>query len=240
MSGELTVAIKGGLRKSAKEVLEHSDDVKKTAKNAEEAKQIDEVIKHLEDVAEAGIKNTSKRAKRVARTAKEGDIHKSFFENAGISLKKEEGLGLISGQTKPNTCAANSLRMVLDDLGITKYEDTLAAALKTDKNGANILDIPEALNNAYIEGLQTISRGGRKDRNITFNTLEKAMKTGNKKAVVSIHTDDFGAHAVVVNKIENGRVFVRDPLPLNIGSSYSVTIEDFKSVFYEKFVTINR
>ncbi|WP_255350301.1 hypothetical protein [Flavobacterium sp. 316] len=42
MGGELTAAIKGGLRKSAKEVLEHSDDVKKTAKNADEAKQIDE------------------------------------------------------------------------------------------------------------------------------------------------------------------------------------------------------
>ncbi|CAM4198756.1 MULTISPECIES: hypothetical protein [Flavobacterium] len=51
MTGKLTVAIKGGLRKSAKEVLEHTDDLKKTAKNAEEAKQIDEVIEHLEDVA---------------------------------------------------------------------------------------------------------------------------------------------------------------------------------------------
>lgn len=52
LGGELTAAIKGGLRKSAKEVLEHTDDVKKTAKNAEEAKQIDEVIEHLEEVAE--------------------------------------------------------------------------------------------------------------------------------------------------------------------------------------------
>lgn len=47
MGGEITAAIKGGLRKSAKEVLEHTDDVKKTAKNADEAKQIDEVIEHL-------------------------------------------------------------------------------------------------------------------------------------------------------------------------------------------------
>ncbi|VXB82951.1 conserved hypothetical protein [Flavobacterium sp. 9AF] len=33
MTGELTVAIKGGLRKSAKEVLEHTDDVKKELDN---------------------------------------------------------------------------------------------------------------------------------------------------------------------------------------------------------------
>lgn len=50
LSGELTVAIKAGLRKSAKEVLEHTDDVKKTAKNADEAMQIDKVIEHLEDL----------------------------------------------------------------------------------------------------------------------------------------------------------------------------------------------
>ncbi|NHN25528.1 hypothetical protein FIA58_007545 [Flavobacterium jejuense] len=58
MGGEITTAIKGGLRKSAKEVLEHTDDLKKTAKNADEAKQIDEVIEHLEDVTESFKKRT--------------------------------------------------------------------------------------------------------------------------------------------------------------------------------------
>ena len=55
MGGEITAAIKGGLRKSANEVLEHTDDLKKTAKNADEAKQIDEVIEHLEDVADLDL-----------------------------------------------------------------------------------------------------------------------------------------------------------------------------------------
>jgi len=194
----------------------------------------------LSEVAKESGLNTSKRAKRIARTAPVGDINKSFFENAGFKFRIEEGLGLISGQTKGNTCAANSLRMVLDDLGIIKFEDTLATALRTDKNGANILDIPKALENAYIDGVQTIVRGAKTDVNVTFSTLEKALKTGNKKAIVSIRTDDFGAHAVVVNKIENGRVFVRDPLPLNIGSSYSVSVDDFMKVFNKKFVTLKK
>lgn len=51
MGGEITAAINGGLRKSAKEVLGHTDDLKKTAKNADELRQIDEVIEHLQDVA---------------------------------------------------------------------------------------------------------------------------------------------------------------------------------------------
>ena len=52
MGGALTASIKGGLRKSAQDILIHTDDVKKTAKIADEAKQIDEVIEHLEDVAD--------------------------------------------------------------------------------------------------------------------------------------------------------------------------------------------
>lgn len=35
---------------------------------------------------------------------------------------------------------------------------------------------------------------------------------------------------MVVDKIENGRVFLRDPLPIFQGSSYNVTLEDFKKV----------
>ncbi len=83
----------------------------------------------------------------------------------------------------------------------------------------------------------------RKTKKYWDNYTFKDMLAGKKPcflagAVVSIATDEFGAHAVVVDKIENGRVFVRDPLPLYQGSSYSVALEDFKTVFNYKFVTI--
>lgn len=62
LGGELTAVIKGGLRKSAKEVLEHTDDVKKELDNLviEENNvkrkltqaEKDEVIKHFDEVAE--------------------------------------------------------------------------------------------------------------------------------------------------------------------------------------------
>lgn len=48
--GELTIAIHDGLRKSAKEILEHEDDLRKTAKNADEVKQIADVIEELEEI----------------------------------------------------------------------------------------------------------------------------------------------------------------------------------------------
>ncbi|MFZ4930621.1 hypothetical protein [Chryseobacterium sp. Mn2064] len=51
LSGELSVAIHNGLRKSAKEILEHEDDIRKSAKNADEAKEIDDIIEELERLA---------------------------------------------------------------------------------------------------------------------------------------------------------------------------------------------
>lgn len=169
-----------------------------------------------------------------------GDINKSFFENAGIVLRKEISIGKLFGQTEGYTCAANSLRMTLDDFGIIRSEKYLADSLGTTRNGANILEIPKALDNAYVEGIKTISRGGIKDKNVTIGTLEKLLKRGDKKAIVSVRTEEFGSHAIVVDKIEKGRVFVRDPLPLNQGSSYSITIEDFEKVFNKKFVTLKK
>ncbi len=63
------------------------------------------------------------------------------------------------------------------------------------------------------------------------------MEEGNK-AIVSVYTRDLGHHAIVVDKIENGKVFVRDPLPINAGSSYSIELEDFERLFEERVVII--
>lgn len=56
LTGELSVALHGVLRKSATDIIDnHAEslkDARKNAKNTEEAKQIDEVIEHLEEVAE--------------------------------------------------------------------------------------------------------------------------------------------------------------------------------------------
>lgn len=56
LSGELSVAIHNGLRKSAKEILEHEDDIRKSAKNVDETKQIDDVIDELIEVAELDMR----------------------------------------------------------------------------------------------------------------------------------------------------------------------------------------
>ena len=81
MGGELTAAIKGGLRKSAKEVLEHTDELKKKLDNLviEENNlkrkltndEIDDFFKHLDEVA--------------------------GFKKAIITLKKGQSIDLTTG-----------------------------------------------------------------------------------------------------------------------------------------------
>jgi len=43
-----------------------------------------------------------------------------------------------------------------------------------------------------------------------------------------------------MDKIQGGRVYLRDPMPLYQGVGYSVKVEDFKRVFNRKFVTVKK
>ena len=52
LGGEIAAALKGALAKSADDLLKHEDALRKSAKNADEVKQVDELIEHLREVAE--------------------------------------------------------------------------------------------------------------------------------------------------------------------------------------------
>ncbi|UOX34878.1 hypothetical protein LXD69_05045 [Flavobacterium sediminilitoris] len=103
MSGELTVAIKGGLRKSAQEALEHTDDLKKTAKNADETNQIDEVIEHLEDVAEVDFMASHKIGNLGGKVATERQIRqlRGILKQKGVNLILEGDIKNALNQFKP-------------------------------------------------------------------------------------------------------------------------------------------
>ncbi|AJW64574.1 hypothetical protein VO54_03135 [Elizabethkingia miricola] len=124
--------------------------------------------------------------------------------------------------------------MALNDRAIIKSEEYLAKALNTDKNGASILDIPEALYNSYLDEVVALAEG-----DIKFIKLLEKLEDGDK-AIVSLRTDEFKGHAVVLEKVENGKVFLRDPLPINQGVSYSMKMEYFKKIFNRKAVIIKK
>lgn len=91
--------------------------------------------------------------------------------------------------------------MILEDKGILKTEDELARVLKTESKGASILDIPEALYLKRIDEVVTIS-----EKKIKFPKLTKILQEGDK-AIVSVGTKEFGNHAMILEKVEKGKVF---------------------------------
>ncbi|MDQ1097319.1 MULTISPECIES: cysteine peptidase family C39 domain-containing protein [Chryseobacterium] len=195
------------------------------AKNGAKAEDLADEIHDLEEIIIKGRKLQKGG----------GDATKSFAENAGIKIDKWITTAKIFGQSTDYTCAATSLRMVLDDKGILLLEDELARTLKTDTNGASILDIPEVLYFKRLEDQVTAIA----EEDIRLSKLLEKLEDGDK-AIVSIGTEHFKGHAVVLEKVENGEVFLRDPLPMNHGASYKMNIEDFKRIFKERAVIIKK
>jgi len=194
---------------------------------AKNGSKVDDLVEEAQDIEEVILKG-----KKLQKGG--GDINKTFAENAGIKIERWISETKVFGQSKDYTCASTSLRMVLDDKGIIKSEEYLAGALNTTKDGARIKDIPNALYNSYIDDVIAIY-----EEKIKFSKLIEKL-TGGDKAIVSIGTKEFGSHAVVLEKVENGKVFLRDPLPMNQGTSYAMKMEDFKEIFKDKAVIIKK
>lgn len=220
----------------ARTLLKKSDGMLKSLSTAKN--DLPEFTKEIDELTDT-VNQLKKLADEVLEAGAAGDPTKSFFALAKMDLEDYIPTGNLIGQTTDYTCAAGSLNMYLNDIGKELSEGYIAGALKTvtrgPNRGANILDIPEALHSLRLDDIKTIAQGS----SIQLPDLISNFKSGDK-AIVSVWTEELGAHAVLVDKIENGKVFIRDPYPLNIGSSYSVTIDDFTKVFNDKFVVLKK
>lgn len=96
--------------------------------------------------------------------------------------------------------------MVSDSLG-----------MKSD--GAYVSDTPAALKEFGVDGYQY-------KENMTINDLQQATQTG--PAIVSVKPEGKGAHALVVDSVQDGKVNIRDPWPSGSGSAYSLPVDDFQ------------
>ena len=93
LSGEITVAIKNGLQKSAKEVVEHSDDLEKQLDDLVEQGQIsrnvaDELLDNLEVLGELDLMATRKIGNLGGKVATEKQIRqlRGVLKQKGINL----------------------------------------------------------------------------------------------------------------------------------------------------------
>ncbi|RZJ57461.1 MAG: hypothetical protein EOO55_03355, partial [Hymenobacter sp.] len=141
-------------------------------------------------------------------------------------------LNKVHGQSTGFTCVASSLRMVLADKGFTYGENALAEALGTSSYGASIMHIPDALVKLQLADQVATTLLNR----ASFDELAAAVGQGSQ-AIVSVTIPGLGAHALVVEEITGTHVHIRDPLPLDEGSTYKVKISDFET-YWNKRATI--
>ena len=148
----------------------------------------------------------------------------NLYEDSYFSNKIEaETINNLQGQHGPSDCALTSLEMILRDFDIEPPAPfDLAQAMNYDPiGGARIFDIPNALEQLGIDGINVESGP------MTIDQLKSSIDGGDK-AIVSVNNGQ-GAHAVIVDGINNGNVTIRDPLPIGEGSTYTVPQSVFES-----------
>ena len=144
-----------------------------------------------------------------------------ILEGAGSTVRAYEPAGQVIGQTTTYTCVAASCRMVASDVGVALTEAEVAAALKTAPTGASMFDAAAVLEQFGVTGGQAL-------RQATLAELQAGLASG-RSAIVGVNIPGIGRHAMVVDRIADGMVYVRDPLPVGTGSSFAMTLSDFLS-----------
>ncbi len=109
-------------------------------------------------------------------------------------------------QETKDTCAAASLRMILEPLGIKKSERSLAKALGTNKKSGvrveNMVNFVEQMKLCYVVF-----------RNATLKDIEERLKLGYLIIVGYRHPGRIGHYAILL-KIDDTHVYLQDPNPL--------------------------
>jgi hypothetical protein len=147
--------------------------------------------------------------------------HSSFF--GADEQKPYQSSFKLFGQMNEDSCVAAATKMLLSDFGIEQPEAFLSSALEID-NGIYLAKVPKVLQEF---GLPEKFKW-RND--LTFELLKKAVQS--ECAIVSVkHPNSKYRHALIIDAILNGEVKLRDSLPLGVGKSYAVLVENFKKVW---------
>lgn len=132
------------------------------------------------------------------------------------------------GQVTNDACVPAVCRMLIFDRSpqlerdINFSESYLRHFLNTDSEGSAVSSIPKALQLADIDTYEF-----RDD--LTLAQLREAVVRG--FAVVSVRGKSAGWHVLIVEQITREWVALRDSLPENKGSSYLLSLGDFKTAW---------
>jgi ABC-type bacteriocin/lantibiotic exporter with double-glycine peptidase domain len=131
--------------------------------------------------------------------------------------------GALIGQFYDDSCVAACCRMLLRDAVGEVAEAVLRAALETDR-GAYLSAVPETLRQFGLPGYVY-------DPALSLAELQASTAKGPAIVAVKRRPGDVDAHALVIDRIVEQSVSIRDPLPEGTGSAYQVTVEALLSVW---------
>jgi hypothetical protein len=134
--------------------------------------------------------------------------------------------GALAGQAFEYSCVAGACKMVGFGEGVDLPESVWRELAGISSDGVPLRNAAEALTEA---GIPSTFRAG-----MSVDSLALAAAESPVIVTVKVGTD---VHALVVDKIVAGSVFIRDPWPLTYGTSYSVTTSKFLSHWTGKGVT---
>ncbi|MEK7412761.1 MAG: cysteine peptidase family C39 domain-containing protein, partial [Planctomycetota bacterium] len=130
-------------------------------------------------------------------------------------------------QSRPYTCVAACLRVVLAALGTDYPEDDLARACNTLPSGATLADV--------AAGARSLGFNALFIPEATFEILTEWLQRG-VAIIVGIAADEIvhgatGGHAVVVCGLEQGQVIVVDPA---ISAERRLELETFLRAWHRR------
>jgi ABC-type bacteriocin/lantibiotic exporter with double-glycine peptidase domain len=135
--------------------------------------------------------------------------------------------GALFGQLKEESCAAAVCRMLLQDDNIEIPEAYLRIVLQTDEQGTLLTNIAPTLKQMGIKKLYEL-------RNLE-TVAELREKVTRNPAIVVVKVNEGGDfHTVIVDKISDEFLSIRDPLPAGTGAAYKIRIEDFLPTWIQK------
>lgn len=127
--------------------------------------------------------------------------------------------GRVFGQMNESSCVAASIRMVLRN-GDEVPESIVRQVANVDNLGGTMTDAARALQELGASGYRAVD-------GLNLAGLETALG-GGQSVIVSVRTElTGGAHALVVDAVRDGKVFVRDPYPPGMGASYAIAADVF-------------
>lgn len=174
----------------------------------------------LPDAARRALRSVEARVDEFFRTARLARGEGAF---AAVETLPYTAAGRVFGQANEASCMAASMRMVLPD-GANIPEAWIRQAAGVDATGGLLSDVPRALSQFGLDGYRSVTGA-------TVDTLKTALARG-EPVIASVRTDvTGGAHALVVDAIRDGKVYIRDPYPPGAGASYAVTVEQFAAAF---------